>query len=142
MTRRIFLVVYWDSSAVLSALFKDTHSEEAQEWAQKDGVHLLSTLAYSEVCAVIMRLKKERHIADVLAEAAFEALEAGPWRHLNLGPEWSQIKAMSRRLALRGADLWHLALAKTTQDQLPELMLLTFDRKLRSAAKGVISFGP
>jgi predicted nucleic acid-binding protein len=135
MTRRVFSVVYWDSSAVLSALFKDAHSKEAQEWAQREGAHLISTLAYSEVSAVIMRMKKERHIADILAEAAFEALETGPWRHLNISPEWSQIKTTSRRLPLRGADLWHLALAKTTQSQIPELVLLTFDQKLQSAAE-------
>ncbi len=135
-------VIYWDSSAVLSALFKDAHSEEAQEWAQKNGVHLISTLAYSEVCAVIMRMAKERHIAEVLAEAAFEALESGPWRHLNIGPEWSEIKSLSRQLTLRGADLWHVALARTVQTQLPELVLLTFDQKLKSAAGGIFSSGP
>jgi len=59
-------VVYWDASAILSALFKDSRSEEAIEWSRKKGVHLISTLAYAEVCAVITRLERERILADVL----------------------------------------------------------------------------
>jgi predicted nucleic acid-binding protein len=128
-------VVYWDSSAILSALFKDAQSEEAIEWSRKKGVHLISTLSYAEVCAVITRLKRERILADVLVNAAFEALEQGPWRHLNILPEWGEIKILSQKWSLRGADLWHLAVAKTLQNQLPELELLTFDKRLRTAAK-------
>jgi hypothetical protein len=37
---------------------------------------------------------------------------------------------------LRGADLWHLALAKTLQADLPELGLVTFDEALAEAAVG------
>lgn len=128
-------VVYWDASAILSALFKDARSEEAIEWSRKKGVHLISTLAYAEVCAVITRLKRERILADVLVKAAFEALEHGPWRHLNILPEWDEIKILSLKWSLRGADLWHLAVAKTLHKQIPELELLSFDKRLRSAAE-------
>jgi predicted nucleic acid-binding protein len=38
--------------------------------------------------------------------------------------------------SLRGADLWHLAAAKTLQCELPELLLLTFDQRLYHAAAG------
>jgi hypothetical protein len=37
---------------------------------------------------------------------------------------------------LRGADLWHLASAKTLQEELPELILLTFDDQLMNAVTG------
>jgi predicted nucleic acid-binding protein len=135
MKNDIQSVIYWDSSAILSALFKDTRSEEAIEWSQKKGVHLISTLAYAEVCAVIIRLKRERILADVLVNAAFEVLEQGPWRHLNILPEWDEIKILSQKWSLRGADLWNLAAAKTLQSQIPELELLTFDKRLMSAVK-------
>ena len=128
-------IVYWDASAVLSALFKDSQSEEAIKWSQKKGIHLISTLAYAEVCAVIIRLKKERILADVLVRAAFEALEQGPWRYLNVLPDWEQIKVLSQKRSLRGADLWHLAVGKILQGQIPELEILTFDKKLRAAVK-------
>jgi predicted nucleic acid-binding protein len=45
------------------------------------------------------------------------------------------IKALSQKWSLRGADLWHLAVGKTLQNQIPELELLTFDKRLRIAAK-------
>jgi len=128
-------VVYWDASAVLSALFKDSRSEEAIEWSRKKGVHLISTLAYAEVCAVITRLERERILADVLISAAFEALDSGPWRHLNILPEWEVIKVLAKKWSLRGADLWHLAAGKTFQKQIPEMELLTFDKRLRAATK-------
>jgi len=37
---------------------------------------------------------------------------------------------------LKGADLWHLATAKTLQEQIPELVMFTFDDRLRVAAEG------
>ena len=135
MNKKIHSVIYWDASSILSALFKDSHSEQALEWSQKEGVHLISALAYAEVCAVITRLKRENLLADVLIMAAFEAMERGPWRRLNIWPEWEKIKGLSLKWPLRGADLWHLATAKTLQKQLPELILFTFDNRLRAAAK-------
>lgn len=129
-------VIYWDSSSILSALFKDSNSETAIEFAGREGVHLISTLAYAEVCAVIHRIKRERLLTDILISAAFEALEKGPWRHLNVWPEWKQTKRLSNKWPLRGADLWHLATAKTLQNQTPELIVFTFDGKLLAAAEG------
>ncbi|MGC8486111.1 MAG: hypothetical protein ACP5O6_10865, partial [Candidatus Baltobacteraceae bacterium] len=39
------------------------------------------------------------------------------------------------RYPLRGADLWHLALAVDLAEELPELRLLTFDSVLDAAAR-------
>ena len=136
MNKKIPIVIYWDSSSVLSALFKDSYSQEALEWSRKEGVHLISTLAYTEVCAVISRIKRERLLADVLIDAAFEAFERGPWRHLNIWPDWKKIIALSLKWPLKGANLWHLAAAKTLQKQIPELIMSPFDSRLRVAAEG------
>ena len=130
-------VVYWDASAILSALFTDRHSDEAQKWARrKESIHLISSLAYSETCAVIARMQRERLLADILIKAALETLEGGPWRRLNAWPEWKIIKPLAVKWPLRGADLWHLATAKSLQKQLPELLLLSFDTQLIDAASG------
>lgn len=129
-------VNYWDASAVLSALFGDEHSVEAQRWAHRDGVHLLSSLAHAETWAVIGRIQREGTLADVLIDAARESLEQGPWRHLNLQPDWNSAEPLLAQWRLRGADLWHLATAKRLQRQIPELFLLTFDMRLREAAEG------
>ncbi|MDQ7859067.1 MAG: PIN domain-containing protein [Armatimonadota bacterium] len=128
-------VLYWDSSAVLSLLFQDAHSRRAAAAVRKSAVHLLSTLAWAEVHAVIARARRERALADVLIDAAREALDRGPWRRANISPEWGMVREMASRWALRGADLWHLCAAKTLKADLPELELLTFDARLRAAAR-------
>ncbi len=135
MTKRVPVAVYWDSSSILSVLFKDSHSKEALSWFRKNGVHLISTLSHTEVCGVISRIKKEKLLADILIDVAFKALKTGPWRYLNIGPEWERLKELSLKLSLGGAHLWHLATAITLKKQIPELTLLTFDDGLRTAAE-------
>jgi len=128
--------LYWDSSAILSALFRDEHSDEAGRHARSPAVHFLSTLAWSEVHAVIARLQRERALGKSLVAASREALEDGPWRRLNAAPDWKVVRDLSLKWPLRGADLWHLAVAKSLQGELPELALLSFDARLAVAAKG------
>jgi predicted nucleic acid-binding protein len=129
-------VIYWDASAVLSVLIKDAHSARATAAARRHGTHLLSTLAYSEVMAVIARLERERHLPPLLADASRDMLLGGPWRRLILQPDWPGIDSLSRTWPLRGADLWHMAAAVTLSRQLPELRLLTFDSRLAAASAG------
>lgn len=129
-------VIYWDASAILSTLIKDAHSKKAHEWANKEGAHLLSSLAYAETLAVLSRMRRERVIPDVLIEAALETLESGPWRRLIIGPTWDLMTSLSKRWPLRGADLWHLAVAKHVHEYLPEVKVLTFDTRLKVAAQG------
>jgi hypothetical protein len=38
-------IAYWDTSAILSVLLKDDHTEKARKWANKEGPHLMSTVA-------------------------------------------------------------------------------------------------
>jgi predicted nucleic acid-binding protein len=128
--------VYWDSSAVLSALFRDEHSEAAIKRAGGPEAHFLSTLAWAEVHAVIARIERERMLAKILVAAAREALEEGPWRRLNAVPDWKQVRILSFKWPLRGADLWHLAVAKSLQPELPELTFMSFDARLKAAARG------
>ena len=129
-------VVYWDSSAILSALFTDAHSETAKQWADETGHHFVSTLANAEVCAVIARMEREHLLAETFVHAAFEVLDNGPWRRIYIRPDWKTVRSLSARWPLRGADLWHLATAKSIYSEFPELTLLTFDKRLKKAAKG------
>lgn len=129
------MVLYWDSSAVLSALFSDNNSQAAQEWTKAKGIHLVSTLTIAEVSAVIHRMKRERLLSETLAESAFEVLDDGPWRRISAQPEWTIIRLLSVKYPLRGADLWHLATAKSMSAEFPELYLLSFDKRLNKAAK-------
>ena len=136
MANSSHVIVYWDASAVLSALFRDKHSEEAINWSHREGVHLISSLCCSEVYAVISRIKREGLLAEVLINESYQSLEVGPWRRLNLIPQESKAKTLAQKWPLRGADLWHLATAKTLQERTPELTLLTFDNRLLVAAMG------
>lgn len=129
-------VIYWDASAVLSTLFRDAHSDTAWDFSRRTGVHLLSSLAWAEVQAVIARIQRERLLADVLITAAREALTSGPWRLVHAHPLSTLTSELAVRWPLRGADLWHLALAATLQAELPEIRLLTFDKRLAIAAQG------
>ena len=127
--------IYWDASAVLSALVKDSHSETALKSARKEGLHLLSTLAYAEVLSVLDRMERERILTGVLVQSALQGLEEGPWRFLNACPSLEQMNALRGKYPLRGADFWHLALAITLKRDIPELVVLTFDQKLREGAE-------
>jgi predicted nucleic acid-binding protein len=104
-------VIYWDTSAVLSALVKDRHSRMAKTYAETDAVHFMSTLAYAEVCAVIARLEKDGILSSMVMQSVHELLDNGPWRRISVPPQWEITKDLSGKNRLRGADLWHLATA-------------------------------
>jgi len=136
------VAVYWDPTCVLAALFKDSNSEKALSMSREEGAHFFSSLCYAEVCSVLTRIREEKKLKEVLIDVAFDTLKAGPWRRLNIWPEWSTLIALSEKWPLTGSNLWHLASAKTLQKQLPELTLFTFDEELKNAAEaeGLLSF--
>ncbi len=74
-------------------------------------------------------------MTGVLAQSAYQAMFEGPWRHLLLCPTREQMDYLRGKYALRGADFWHLALARTLKKDIPELIVLTFDHKLREGAE-------
>ncbi len=129
-------VIYWDTSAVLATLFREEHSDRAMPVALSDRVHLLSSLTWAETHAVIARLERERLVATALAASAREAFVDARWRRVNVGPDWKLTDALARTWALRGADLWHLATAKTLQADRPDLAFFSFDARLAAAAAG------
>jgi predicted nucleic acid-binding protein len=130
-------VVYWDASALLSVLFRDRHSDQATDVARRPLIHLVSTLGWAEVMAVIARLEQQRALSTVLADSARELVRAGPWRRLSLQPDWAALDELARRWPLRGADLWHLATAATLRRELPGLQMLTYDGRLTAASHGL-----
>jgi predicted nucleic acid-binding protein len=127
-------VIYWDSSAILSLLFKEGNSRKAKVIAERHALHLLSTLAYAEVNAVISRTIREHILTETLTQSVHEILDRGLWRRISISPEWPVIRRLGVKHSLRGADLWHLATAMTLKREFPELWLLTFDQRLKAAA--------
>jgi len=129
-------VIYWDASAILSALVEDDHTDQAQEWLKKRGAHVVSTLSYAEVLAVFERLRRSGVVSEKLVDRSLEGLERGPWQRLDLQPDWGDIRSLASQWSLRGADLWHLSTAMGLRREIGEMSLLTFDKRLRLAAQG------
>ncbi|MGP6192616.1 MAG: type II toxin-antitoxin system VapC family toxin [Vulcanimicrobiaceae bacterium] len=136
MIARAADVTYWETSAILSALFRDANSDAATARARSAGLHLLSSLAWNETQAVMARIEREKAASAALVESAREVLEMGPWRRVNVSPDWQIARELSRKWPLRGADLWHLCAAKALHAELPELRLLSFDTRLAVSAQG------
>lgn len=129
------LAIYWDSSAVLSALLVDLHSNNALSWAKRPVPHLLSSLGYAEVVAVLGRMQQQSDWLEDQMDSAFKAFREGPWRYVEVSPTWSDLITLGQKWSLRGADLWHLTAFLELFRKLPELRLLTFDKKLREIAE-------
>jgi predicted nucleic acid-binding protein len=127
-----YSVVYWDTSALVAALFVEERSEEARHLAGLPGVHLMSSLTWTELQAVFSRARREQQM-PALVDTMQIAVGSGPWRYVSATPRQDVSASLARRWALRGADLWHLALAKTLQTELPELALATFNKALTEA---------
>jgi predicted nucleic acid-binding protein len=127
--------IYWDASAVLSALTADAHSRRVATHLRREAAHLLSTLALAESLSVLCCMAAAGELPAAGAQRAAEGLVAIPWTTLELQPDRGRIAELATHHRLRGGDLWHLALALTTRAELPELRLLTFDRRLASAAE-------
>jgi predicted nucleic acid-binding protein len=136
MRRESPVVIYWDTSAIIATLFHDHHSNDARGWLTMEGYHLLSSLAWAEVMAIISRIRRERKVSDEFLDAAVEVVKRGPWLHLNQLPDRMLIRSLAKKWPLRGADLWHIGLALTLKKDRPELMLLTFDERMKSACRG------
>jgi predicted nucleic acid-binding protein len=127
---------YWDTSAILSALFADIHSESATAHARSEGVHLVTSLGWAETFAVMSRIERDGSVSKTLVDVARTMFRGGPWRRISAVPSWQSIQSLARTWPLRGADLWHLATAKELQVEIPELELLSFDDRLNVAARG------
>ena len=134
MTDRL-TVLYWDSTALLAYLFKDRYSENVKERSRQKGAHLLTSLALAEVYTVISRVQRENLVPDEVIDRLYEIVENGPWQKLNIFPDSSELRRLASRWPLKNSRLWHLATAKTLQQEFPELMLLTLDRELAKASE-------
>jgi len=126
---------YWDSSAVIATLADETRSPAALAVLQSARrVHLLSTLAWSEVLAGVSRLVREGKVTLAQRDRAADRLARAPWRSFAGQPDRQLARDLAQRHALRGPDLWHLTLALTVRQQLEELEFCCFDLALATAA--------
>ncbi len=121
-------VIYWDASALLSVLIEDRHTQDARHWLHGGHVHLVSSLAFAEVVAVLGRIARTLPGGAAAVAEARKIFLGGPWRWVNAQPDRAIIERSATGSSLRGADLWHFSLYQTLRETLPELRLLTFDK--------------
>jgi predicted nucleic acid-binding protein len=127
-------LVYWDASAILSVLTPDDHTEQAVATVEMEAIHVVSSLADAEVAAVLGRSVRRQLLDRATANQALDRLERPPWRRSTVTPRPEVVRAMSRRHALRGADLWHVAAAITLSLDVGEVIVASFDTELTAAA--------
>lgn len=136
MDSKFHIAVYWDSSAIVSVLLNDEHGADALMCAERRmTLHLMTSLADAEVMAVLERsLREKPKLSDTFAAAKF-SFRNGPWKFIQTNPDRNLISELASKYALKGADLWHLSACATLRREMPELLMLSYDKALISAAK-------
>ena len=129
------MVIYWDTSAILSILVEDGHSKKSTEIIKQTGLHLTSTLGIAETYAVLKRMNHEKVLADILYESAIESFTNSAIRRINTQPHQDVLQDLSSQYVLKGADLWHLAVVKTIQSELHEVRIFSFDKQLMTGSE-------
>jgi predicted nucleic acid-binding protein len=130
---------FWDSSAVLPLVCRETESAQCLAWAREDASLVVWALAAVEITTGLARKKRE----GVLVGARFEAARS---RLLAIEESWTEVSSWdavcerARRLlethSLSGADALHLAAALVLSEERPRgLGFVTLDRRLAEAAQ-------
>ncbi len=130
------MIVYLDTSVVLSIVALDSNSEKAGAWyGSLQASVVISDLADLEVCAVISRELRAKRFSRSVADRAlsdFDSLRATSERSTPDAQDFALADRFVRDYALKlsAADALHLASAKNAGAQ-----LATFDLRLAAAAR-------
>ena len=130
------MIVYLDTSVVLSIVAQDSNSEKAGAWyGSLQASVVISDLADLEVCAVISRELRAKRFSRSVADRAlsdFNSLRATSERSTPDAQDFALADRFVRDYALKlsAADALHLASAKNAGAQ-----LATFDLRLAAAAR-------
>jgi len=120
---------FWDTSAVVPLIFRETHSPNAQAaFRQADSFFAWDWMQVETEAALARRHARER---DWRSWTELRGLFQ--WVHLPSG-EWPEIQKLNRIWRLRAADAAHLYAFRRVSAILPELRLVTFDDEQRSLA--------
>jgi predicted nucleic acid-binding protein len=124
------MVLFWDSSAVLPLIFKESHSKAAMMAWQRGRIHLAWEWMEVETHAALVR----RTYASVHLRAWRSRLDR--FYLFGLPPEANRrIMACNQQWALRSADAAHLFLFQELRNEFPEIQLVTFDGEMINLAR-------
>lgn len=130
------MIVYLDTSVILSIVALDTNSEKAGAWyGGLQASVIISDLADLEVCAVISRELRAKRFSRTGADRAlsdFDSLRATSERSTPDASDFALADRLVRDYAtkLTAADALHLASAMNAG-----AVLATFDKRLAGAAR-------
>lgn len=130
---------FWDSSALVPLVCRETESARCRSWLRADPVMLVWALAAPEVISALARKRREGALgAPVFASAKRRLAKLeNAWSEVT---HYEAVRARSRRLLeshpLSAADALHLAAALVAvEDQTAHVGFVTFDRRLNEAAE-------
>jgi predicted nucleic acid-binding protein len=132
-------VRFWDSSALVPLVVRQTLSADADRWLTEDGDVVTWTLTPIEIVSALRRLVRDGGLAERAARQA-EDVAAMLLESTHVVADVERVKGIAVRLlrvhALRAADALQLAAALVWADGAPAgLILHTFDRRLAAAAE-------
>ena len=130
---------FWDSSALVPLVCRETDSARCRSWLRADPVVLVWALTATEVVSALSHKRRE----DGLSARTFATAKR---RLAKLESAWSEVshydavRAKARRLlevhALSAADALHLAAALiAVEDRTSDVGFVSFDRRLNEAAE-------
>jgi predicted nucleic acid-binding protein len=130
---------FWDSSAIVPLVVRQSTSGDAERWLAEDGDVVTWTLTVVEVVSALRRLLRNGELPERAAREA-EGLAGELARRTHVVTDSERVKALACRLLrvhpLRAADALQLGAALAWADGHPAgLVLHTYDRRLALAAE-------
>jgi predicted nucleic acid-binding protein len=131
-------VRFWDSSAIVPLVCRETQSARCRSWLRADPVIVVWTLAATEVVSALACKRREGKLVAgtyVNAKRRLAKLEEA-WSEVT---QYEGVRSRARRLLethpLSAADALHLAAALLlTEEQPARASFVTFDDRLADAA--------
>lgn len=129
---------FWDSSAIVPLVCRETQSPRCRAWLRTDDVVIVWALAATEVVSALARKRREGSLTSTVFAAAKQRLQKieNSWNEV---VQYDAVRARARRLleshSLRAADALHLAAALVVFEERPTgIEFVTFDERLTEAA--------
>jgi predicted nucleic acid-binding protein len=129
---------FWDSSAIVPLVTRESSSERCRLWLRRDPMMLVWSLAATEVISALTRKHREGALEQRtlrIAKRRLRDLETA-WSEV---VDWDAVRTRARRLLethpLRAADALHLAAALVAfEERAADVAFVTFDARLADAA--------
>jgi uncharacterized protein len=129
---------FWDSSALVPLVCRETQSGRCREWLRRDRDLVVWALAAPEIVSALTRKVREGALPSKTFRAA-KARLAGLERGWNEVIDLDTVRTRARRLLethpLRAADALHLGAALVAfEERTAGVPFVTFDQQLAEAA--------